>query len=350
MEIFHNIFGNNISSVNESLDDADMRSTMVRILCDIDNMNYGILKESYSMLYNYSMSNDYEYLLESSENIFTRMANAFKEMIRKLVEFVKNAFKLLASYVGDFDKFIDKYKKELGELNPSFDIMGYEYTFNSNSPNISPLKNLVTEYNSELSNINNMSLQDVADLRNNFENANMKDRLRSKVLGTSNSIMEEDYLDEVKKIYRNGNTEESNIHVNKSVLTKTITDYKSLKDMKRVLINESAKIQDAFASLESFFTRGVYIYKNAEGEKIRTSNINYTSNKISYDNTSIKYDTGMLKKINMFYNIKFEQSRFLSNIIMTCYFEKINAVKEALKQSRIIVRKSMFNTKDENTN
>lgn len=324
------------------VEDFDFTNDAINISMELEKSSFNVLKDSRTILYEACIGYDYEYLSEASENIFVRMANIFKEMIKRLIEFVKKAFMFIRSFIGSFDTFIKSNKEALSKLNPSFDVTGFKYTFDTQSPDTSMINDLINDFNTKLGKLEEMKLSDVGDERKNKFDGKSKEEVRGTIMGTRDRVEAEDFMKTLKSIYRDGATEKSTIKIDKSELNKYISDYPRLKDEIKKVNSESTKIQSILSKLEKFFQSGSSINYNKNTKSIVTNNITRDDDKLRYETRTSNYDTENLKKVNMFYDIKFEEAKFMSNIMMNCYTEKINAMKESLQLYREVIRRALF--------
>ena len=88
------------------------------------------------------------------------MVDLFKRMLNSFLEFVKKSVGYLQSYLGDFEKFCEKYEKNVTKFK-SFSENIFEYTISSAKIDEFGLDRVVDEYNKTLGKVKEMSKGDL---------------------------------------------------------------------------------------------------------------------------------------------------------------------------------------------
>lgn len=344
------IFGN--KSVTESstiplLESFDMDSYSYMILKDSEYESYKISLEFNQTVYAGLKYDMMEVVNEGFTDFFKKAAEFFRNLAKKVLEFTKNYMKYFLSYFQDFNKFLDKNKEHLRSLKVNFSDKGYEYKFPKESPNISKVHDIVASYNTEIGRVEKMKYSEVSALRDQFADETYKNKVRASILNSGDhEISAEDFYTKSKRLFKSSD-EEVSININNSYIDKILREYGELKK----LLNETEqcknKIVKLLNELEFFFTKKAsVIYNNAE-KKIRVSTIDSSDNKFSYGtNTDVEYDSELIKTLNAYFDLKYRESRFISNCVITVYTDKVNAIKSCMTQYRSIVRKALLNKKD----
>jgi hypothetical protein len=95
-------------------------------------------------------------------------------------------------------------------------------------------------------------------------------------------------------------------------------------------------------SLMSFFQEGTHVYFKENDKVIGADQLKRNDYSVdAVDRTTEKFSPERLTIYNSFYDYKFKQARELSQIAIISITSKIDALKEALKMYRTIVRQSM---------
>lgn len=337
------------SRLKYETEDFDFSQTMLEHFIVMEDAFMSISKD-HLMVTHLSMKEDSVEILQEGFKDFTHSAvEFFKKMIKKFKEFMDKVFMVIRGYIGNFDKFVDKYKDKLKEMNPDFKISGYEYTFNTAIPRTDKLENIINSYNSELSEIMKMKKEDLVKERETFTSTGELENIRGYVSGTGRAIASEDYLAELKKSYRNGQESDDTIHVDKQYLAQTLDNYKDLKDTFKNCSRERDKIIRLIESMKDFFARSASVHHKGK-EKVMYAHkleINDDRNGVRRNDTvDIPHSGDRMDIVNIFYNFKWIQSKEIGSICVLAMTEKVNALKEAMKQHEKVIRKSLFSGTD----
>ena len=251
------------------------------------------------------------------------------------------------SFFGDFDKFIIKYKTILDKCDPDFDIDMFTYTFTTSVPNKQPAFDLINDFNTGITNIENTEYSELLTERREAQTDEAYGKLRAKVLNLSSEIAADDYIDMLKRSYRNSMEERTSEHINKSVLSKILVEYGSVKKNMVYVKKEYLEIQKMLDKLKNIFESGPIIYYSGDKKVVNNRQLSVSGNTVTQGNKSeTKYSAEYIKKLNLFYSFYFEQAKFISALITNGYYEKIAAMKECLASYRSVIRRSIFNKKE----
>lgn len=329
--------------------DIDETATLLETLVSVEEDFISIIESSNLATVIYSEDGDIEILQEGFKDMVTSAVEFFKKMINSLIEFVKRFFTWLSSYIGNFEKFVEKNKKRLTSLNPDFSFEGYVYTIKAGVPNLDRVSAIITDFNKDLSSLDKMSMEDLTIEREETTSTNVMNALRGSVLGASQPIESEDYLNEVKKSYRNDEDKPTSIKVNGQYLTGLVNTYSDLAKLKTEVSKERDKVNVLLSNMRSFFEKGPKTGFEgnegfARGSNITIKNDGYSLSKS--DDVTVKGDS--IQKMNFFYSTKFKQAKEIGAIVLTALNEKVSAIKENLKQNERVIRKAAF-SKDKET-
>ena len=292
-----------------------------------------------------------EILQESFSDFIHSVISFFKNLLDKFKEFMKRIFMIIYAYLGDFEKFLDKYKEHLRGLDPKFTIKGFKYTFKSNIPNLDIIDNIINSYNSELNDIDNMTKDKIIEEREKFMATSNLNKIRANIIGISGEVDSDEYLKDVKKIFRDNNDEKIDIDVNKSFLTTVIADYPFLKKQYSDSIKERDNIITVIEKIKSFFEKSASIYYKGKDKTIGAKLLNRNGNKAQVgDNVEKSYSESKINLFNTFFSFKFIQSKEVGSMCTMASIEKVNALKECLSFYRDIIKKCAFKGSNKSTN
>lgn len=312
----------------------------------LEELNFQMAKENVKYVHAYNTIGNPDILTEGFSDMLGNMGNFFKKMIEKIKEFFKKIFMYIASCFMDIDKFVKKYKKELDALNKiDFDIYGHKFTLHD-APNMDEFRKIVDEYNSEVSEANKLKKAEVLARQNDFLKATNLDAIRGKVLGSNQNISEEDFVETVRKYYRNGELEEVEIHIDDAEYRKIVSDTESVVKGKK----EAEKTRDELIVLldktQKFFNQKASTVYVSGVRKIKTAKIKIDDNKFSTEEGDYVTDSA-LSVMETYLRFKYQQANKMAGIINTVACERANAFKDQVKFYRQVIRKGLFKDKDD---
>ena len=340
------IFTNKNVTVNKSpyLDNLiNMEAFDYKLLHDLHNDSFKISLEFNQNVYNGLKSNDIEIVNEGFNDFFKKAGKFFRDLALKIIEFSKKYIKFFISYMQDFNRFLDKNKEFLKSLNPNFTYTGYEFEF-PNSPDTTKAYDIIDSYNFEINKIDSMKYADVSKMREEFANETRKNKIRASVLGTNDvEVSQDSFKEKSKNLFRKSN-DPIKISVNSSYINMIIDEYGKMKNLLDSTEKNKAKIVKLLHDLEYFFDRKASVVYDKEQKKISTSKISRDDDNFKRsDSVSINYDEDKLTTLNSYFDLKYRESKFISNCLITVYMDKINAIKDCMKQYREITRQALVN-------
>lgn len=289
---------------------------------------------------------DLDILTEGFTDFKDAIVKYFKKFIHMITTIIKNITAFISSYVADFEKFLSDYKDYINKANPDFSIQGHIYTNKIDIPNMSFLTDFVSQFNSKVSKLENITLDDIAKIKETFDN-NLP-FLRGKLIQESHPLNDgESFRQALKAKLRDGNNTQTDIYVNKSYLSKVVDEYSYVKKYLAKTKSDYEKLLSIMTGMKSFFERSVSVHYEKEKKYIKTNEIK-TENKFEKSN-GLKYDftTERLQIANKLFEVYFYQCKKLSNLYAIILQEKITSLKEELNQYRVVVRKSIFTKKSD---
>lgn len=293
------------------------------------------------------LTKDCTILTESFHNIIDKMIKWIKTFIEKIKKFFHKIMMKINSYFMNLSKFCTEYKEELSELKGiHFNIRGFIYTFHE-TPNTTELENIVYGYNNFINDIKNSKRDDIQKV---IDKELMPDRInemRGNILGTKEPIVEEDYLKEVKKYYRNGEETDIELTIDDSFLNQIISNVPKLEKQKKEAEVTKEKMLKLLYQVENFFEKKVTIIYN-EPKSVVVNKLSLDKDKSQANISSsekISYSDEIYNNLEKLIKFKFEQTHQVCSIINTALSERLLAYKEALILYRKILQKSIFQPK-----
>lgn len=321
----------------ESFDSGINTYEMLR---SIEESGFQVAFEHKVSAYNGLKYNNVEIIQESLNDFFRKAGEFFRNMINKILEFAKKTMKFFLSYFQDFEKFMKKNESFIRSLNPSFTYSGFEYKF-PKAPILTNVYDIAASYNIEINRIDSMKYKDVSDMRDKFYSTEYKNKIRASVLGESGEVSQDKFSEQSKILFR-GSKDPINIHVNNSYIDKIFKEYSEIKKLLNATEAEKNKIIKLLTDFEVFFKNKASVIYDKGQKMINTTTIRHDNDKFSNgDKANINYSEETIRIMNTYFDLKFQESRFISNCVITVYIDKVNALKDCLKQYRDIIRQSM---------
>lgn len=295
--------------------------------------------------------------IDGNLDIVTEGSKTFIETVKEILHKIKKNLKdffvklnmFVMSYIQNFEKFLNKHKSQLKQLNPDFTIKGYNYSTDTDYPKLDKVDGLISDYNSELREISHMTLAEITDRKHEYTLENNGNSIREFVIGSAD-ISEEEYADEVFKVFRSGDSEKSEIFVTKDVLHDAIDEYFKIKNR----LKETRKLENEtilfMTSLEKFFNTMPKSHYVDKKKQIHAHNISRDGGRVETTSTD-KFDNTKenIEKLTLFYKYKWSQARMLTPIVVTAVTGKAKALKEELGQTTSIIRRSITNSSEKNS-
>lgn len=281
-------------------------------------------------------SQNIDILQEGFSDILESARSFFEKLIKVIKEFVKRQITLMKSYIADFNKFLEKHKDYLYTLNPDFNMEVYSFTIDEASPNLSYIKDLVYSYRDGLSRITTITSDEIKEMKKKFEDN--KNQMRGNILGTNDVITSDDFYTVVKNRYRDNSSKPYKTRITKGNLTFAIETFPKLKQMKDSVEKEEKEIVALLNELKKFFSKSPTTYYRDNRRYIALKDIEMDNNTLKYTRAQdIEYDMNHMKKIDSYFSFKFAEAKFISDVTTTVFREKINAIRDAMKQYKDII-------------
>lgn len=327
------------SEIETGIDTA--YTDLLECMVSLEQSFFDINKDQMMSLHHGIVAESSEIIMEGFKDMMHSAVEWFKKLIHKIGDFFKKAFLSINSYIGDFKKFISKNKKYLEGLNPDFTMYGFNYTISESVPNISPIEKVVDDYMRDINKLDKMSEADVEKDRDSFNKDEFLDKLRGQVIGKG-PVQASEFSEETKKSFRGGTLEETQFTVDKARLQQSIDSYEKLNKEYNDAVKLKNKTLTLLDAIKRFFEKGATITYSGDKKQIGVRGISIEDNKMMRGETVTYNDTGHNSTvISKYFNMKFHQSKVVSSILTTASTEKVNALKDQLKQERVLIRKAM---------
>ena len=301
-----------------------------------------ILQEKVIMDHYYKISGDSQILMEGFSEFIERIVEWFKKMIKAIKDFFVKFIKLFTDYFLNLKDFVKRNQEALLETEIDDTISGWDFNvLNCPAPNMTSFDKLISSYNTILSDIENIDKEKIKHDSLKFLSVDKLDKLRGEVLGNNKSIKEDDFLKEVRKFYRNGKDDASDIRVNREYVREIVNHVNELDGGKKKAISDRNKIIGCLSKAESFFSSANTISSKNGTSVIKTKTISNSDNSLSFeDGEEIAYEKNH-KQFMTLINAKYNETKELSKIINIVVTERANAFKDQVKQERRVVAMAM---------
>ena len=282
-------------------------------------------------------------LTEAFADIISKMGEFFKKMIISVKEFFRKFFMYINSLFMDIDKFVKKYRRELNAVEKvNFDIYTFNFTMHD-EPNLDELEKIVNGYNDDISNANKLKVEDIKAKQNDYLSVGHLRELRGNILGSGNPIDEDDFLDEVRKYYRNGEDKEETITIGLSefrdAMNNATKDVKELKAAEKLRDNFIVQLDKA----QKFFDQKAPVMYKDNNPTINLKKTELKDNKFKTTDEDVYISNGKSDAVNQMLRFRYSQTKEVASIINVIVRERANAYKDKVKASKEIITKALFN-------
>jgi hypothetical protein len=314
------------------------------IYSDSDLIVYNAMMESMGAVYHSVCARDQRIIMEGLGDMAKTAWDFFVNLLKKFANFIKNAFNYLASYILDFDKFIEKYKDNIGKFKP-FEVQGFTYTIDTKEVDNCGIEQVINGYNNMVHKIKDMEIEKIHKLISDEISKNTIDTLRGKIAGVGHPVKAANFDKELFKQYRDGKDAKHTIKVDSSAATGFIQEYKHLKDVKKELQNDARNVEALFNDLIDFFKSMPQTeYADSSDKRInkyRLSGDRKAGTATSSADGNESYSDDLFRKNMAWYNFCFKMSKDISYMYSKAFTTKLAAVKEALSFDRGVLRSAL---------
>lgn len=309
-----------------------------------DDVIYTAMMESMSALYHGVCAQDQHIVMEGIKDMAHTAYEFFKDLLKRFVTFIKNTFDLLASYILDFDKFIDKHSMNASRFKP-FEVQGFTYTIPNTPVDNCGITKITNTYNSTVNKLKSMSMGDIQEIITKEKGKDSMAILRGRISNAGGSIKEDRYEKSLDKQYRDGKDNKHTITVNATEVNTMITDFKTFKSLVKEVKEDGNNVQSLFNELADFFKEmPQYEYKSTNDRQINNYKLDadVKAGTVGHDKSgSESYTVELYKKQMAWYNFCLKLSKDIAYIYSKAYNAKVAALKEAISFNRGVIRKAL---------
>lgn len=288
-------------------------------------------------------------VMESVMDTFKSIAEGIKKFIEKIKEFFRKILLYITSAYQDLDKVAVEVKKVIeNKTKINFTVDGFEFTvLDKKGPDTSEFKDIVSKYNTDMEKVADLKQHEIKKEITDWLEESNQDRLRAKTLGVHDSIPDDDFLEEVRKYYRNGEDSSHSITVDRAMVDKIISHAKRLEEAKRSSMKDRDELILLLSKTETFFGRTIQTFYKGSSRQINANKVNIDDNKFSKEDNIVTVNNETSKTITMYASYKSKQVNKIASMINLVACERVNALKDQIKQEREILRKCLFGNTEE---
>ena len=272
-------------------------------------------------------------VMESVSDMFKTIAEGFNKFIKKVKEFFKKILLYITSAYQDLDKVAAQVKDVINDKDIDFTVNGFKFTvMDKSGPNTTEFRNIVNSYNEDMQNLSKLKESTINKEILEWLDENNLDKLRGQVLGTNDKISQDDFLDEVRSYYRNGELSTNTIKVTKNMVQDIINHAKKLEDVKKSSIKDRDTLIELLTKTESFFGRTIYSYYKGSTRQVNVNKISIDNDKFSKEDNNVNVDDNLTKLITVYASYKAKQVNKIAGMINLVACERVNALRDQIKQ------------------
>lgn len=340
----------NLMSINEFTDtiNNDYMSEMFEFLMDINEECNSANKNFYFSLL--KSDGDLELVHESYGDFFSKI----KEIIDKFLKYLKTIFDKfitkLCAMIGS-SRAIMKNKDKFDNFSDSdsFNITGFNYSFDSEIPAVHAIDNLnlpllnnakipvKVENNKVSTDVAKKAIDDVYDKLLDKINEGYYDTFRAQVLGQNTLIHESDFTDECFKEYRSGASSPVKVTIDKAYITEAVDrmdHYKAVTDDIGMTKKKMEKeYKDIRVSIESMI--------DPNRSNIQDALKNVAVNGADGKTANVVLSADAFDSLNRYARALCGQVQEMCNIHGIAFASKLTATKEQYNQDKAVLNKAL---------
>lgn len=339
------VFNSPVTEVDNDFEIEDFLnespSDLMESMCFLEDAYADIQKNyAYAMYYGV-LENSEEILMEGLSDLAKGAVEFFKKLIKAFTDFMKKILLKISAYLGDFSKFIEKHKEYLLQLNGEFSILGYEFTIDSRVPNTRVIDDFLQAFNRQIGSIDKYTEAQLNEEKYAFASDDYMYKVRAEIINSSNkNITGDKFREECIKLFRNGKKEHHSIRIKSAQISEIVNGYSDLKKSYTEAKKLNLETSIFLTSLKNHFERGAELVRKAEQTSVRMDELERNGKRLNHGE-EVTASTASLHLINSFYSFKLYQAKILSNTVLIATTEKVNALKDNLRQNRDIIRRAI---------
>lgn len=287
-------------------------------------------------------------VMEGVNDMFKAIANDIKKFIEKVKEFFKKILLYITSATEDLDKLANEVEPVLKDKKINYEINGFTFTVvDKPAPDMREFNRIVDDYNSDMAELTKLKEAEIKKQIFNWLDESHLDKLRGEILGSGGSIDADDYLDEIRKFYRNGEISTDKIKVTNSMVNQIISHAKKLEEVKRSSIKDRDNLISLLTKTEAFFNTALpTVFKGAQ-RQVNVAKIDTSDNKFSKEDNYRTADDSVMRMLSTYASAKSKQVNKVASMINLVACERVNALKDQISQERKILRSCLFSSDTE---
>ena len=283
-------------------------------------------------------------VMEGASDIFKSIVNGIKKFIEKIKAFFKKILLYITSATEDLDKLAAKVKPVVNDIKDiKFTIDGYNFTvINKSGPNISEFQRIVSEYNTDMQDLSKLKDGDIKNNVTQWLEERHLDKLRGEVLGAGGAIEEDEYLETIRAYYRNDEKSTSEINVTKSMVEGILSHAKKLEEVKKSAIKDRDSLITLLTKTENFFDKTLPSFYKGDDLQTNVAKLNTSDGKFSKEDNYVSTGESGYKLVSTYATLKARQVNKIASMINLVACERVNALRDQIKQERTILRRCLF--------
>lgn len=274
---------------------------------------------------------------------FIDFFSTVKDIIDKFLKFIKSLFdrfiNALASLIGS-DSYLKKHKKDLDSFKAAdeFDITGYVFTFDENIPATGAARNFSQDIFNDIhpDDTGILTVEMLKNLVSNHNHENEYDKFRAEILSKTGYISNEDYSEELFRVFRNDSLDTENITVDTSYLRKAKERYFGYDKAKSAVKRNHDNIKKEYEAIEkqvrditknnANLSATAFVNRLPDGTGIKSIDSAYTNNGMVTGDFMASFDVYVKDKADMIQE--------MSNLHALAFSAKLDALKDCYKQDK----------------
>lgn len=341
--------GNSIPSVRpltESCKEINAEAWITEQMINHDTEAFEIMHE-FALAQYISQKDDLpEVLMEGFGDFLESAVKFFTNLLKSVGEFFKKVFTYFSSFFMAFDKFLEKHKDKIANAH-KIEVEGYKYTLDKDVPVLEPINSLISEFNSEITHIEDMELSKLRSKISDYNNNDEIDKIRATISNSPSPLDADELTPHLHKLFRNGDSDKSTMTLEVTDLMNIANEYKKLKESVKKIKKDQLNTERLLGSLKAFFEKGHKTIYSGRDKVHKTTSITKDEKGKRYSEGEITEYSDANKTIhalNLYYSFRYAQARDLCNIAVKTATLKTNAYKECLSFYEKCLRKAVLSS------
>lgn len=312
-----------------------------------------LMETQYKSQHQFNKTGDVEFVTEGLSDFLSSIGKAFTKSGDTMKKFREAMIKEIKLYYNDFGKFVNKNKKFFEDLpngSVDFTIEGFNFSVvDSPRINLSEIDKIISDYNQFVTGmktqLNNPNPEDVNEqLSRYLSDANLA-KVRKSMLGYNNDIEEVDFLTVVKKNYRSGEVRPINIRIHKEIIKSIIKNYVNIEKDVDATEKELEMLCLKCRTLSQFLQSTIDSLQKSSIKPVSLGIISVTNTGSISSRDTVEInpsDPNTITTCLCVLRSKYKQLLELQNIAQIVLSERLQALKDELKQNSLILKQCMI--------